>query len=223
MGVDQPALNNGLGRLPDRLAVVLAEREQAGGTVVAILDQDHFVLMQDGRGRDAVLAGRRVELSPPDLGSRMVVADQAVRPEIGIDIPVVRSRRGGRGVVQCVEAAFRLGLDNLSPENLAVVAIDRHRYEFLPVGGLIRGEKDAVAPDDGRRVSRRDRGLPQDVRIGAELNGNTIRLGNALPIGAAKLIPYSGPLLGQRRQAGQENRNRRGTHNRQSGAHIPIA
>ncbi len=111
-----------------------------------------------------------------------------------------------------MEVPLRLGLHDPSPEDLAVGAVDGQRRKSLLVGGFDGGDEDASAPDNGRRVSRRDRGLPQDVRVGTKLNGDAIRLGDPLPIGPAKLIPVVRRLLATGCKTQREDKNRVDSH-----------
>src|SRR5438876_12382186 len=96
----------------------------------------------------------------PEQLARAVVAEQATRAEEADDTVRIR-RRSGLGVTaNAVDLFEGRGRRRGLPEDAAVLAVQGERQQALLSDG---GQVDAIADNNWRGMSRRQRRLPQDV------------------------------------------------------------
>src|SRR5262249_19425215 len=136
-----------------RLPRLVAGRQRLGAVVVAVLDDEIFKQERRGGGAPALVAGEDAEAVPPQQVALEVVAEQARRPEEGVDALAVGGTRTGAVTVPGVRLARRHPLrGGPPPQDVAVRRADADHVALVAV--LARGgQKDVPAPDDRRGVA----------------------------------------------------------------------
>src|SRR5262249_43969749 len=139
---------------------------------------------------DAEPAVAVLDVELPDLLAVEVEAGQVAGTGEDVDVFAVGAGRG-RGVVALAAEVrpARAAADGAFPALLAVGA-SADQDEVVAVGA---GQEEAVAPEDGRRAAHPRYGqLPDDVLVGAPLDGDLGRVGDAVVVRAAPLGPVVG-------------------------------
>src|SRR5262249_33361554 len=112
-----------------------------------------------------------------------------------VDVLAVGDGAGRRRAVDVLKAALVYARDFAPPKLLARLAVERDDEQSV-IGLVLRvdrrmgGDVNACASQHGRRMARRQRGLPDDVFLGAELDRKIRRAGNARAIGSAEARPF---------------------------------
>lgn len=202
---------------PELLAGVFIEDEDMG-VFFLIEVEDECVAVNDGCRAFAELEAHfhGSEIFLPFESAIEVVGEDAARAEEGEDELAVAGRGiGGEAAVAAMIAFMRSGrAGGFFPDNFAGLAVDAKEEELVFAsgagsatgsaaaaglgwgrgfgGGDGRGEEDPVANDDGGGVATSgDGGFPMDVFGVAEFERG-VALGNAVPGGAAPLLPVGG-------------------------------
>src|SRR5262245_59519113 len=76
------------------------------------------------------------------------------------------------------------------PQDLSRLAINANRFKLF--GFPIKGsEENAIIPNAGRRMARRQPRLPQQISVRSEVNGWPFGVSNASSVGSTELRPGS--------------------------------
>ena len=132
-----------------------------------IAGQHQHVADDHRRGAHAVDVAERAERHGPELRAGGVVGDQAVVREEHVDAVAFDCRTRRRGVVALVD---RPASSPPAPaRSHRIVPRCRSIAIVTSVVAAERGEVDAIAVQDRRRVARRQRQPPQQILAGTEL------------------------------------------------------
>ena len=145
----------------------------------------------------------------PEFAPVEVVAEQAVRAEVGEHAVAAYQRRRGGGVAGLVHFfEFNLGRHFL-PKNLSVGPVQRERDE--PALGQA-GEENALGRQNRRGKTGADFGLPSEV-VAGRLDRWLAVPGQAGAVGAPVLVPLGAKRLAKR-EGEQEGREKNGSNHR---------
>ena len=143
-----------------------------------------------GRTGPTVMVAFKIGARPDDLIGFDIDTAGAGAAKVSVEMRAIK-HGGGAGVAVervAVGWGFRF-VEREVGENLSGGPVDGQQRQTFAIFGRV-GHPDAVAANDRRRPGlARDGGLPGDVRVGTEFNGETRGGGVAIPRRSAKLGP----------------------------------
>jgi len=133
-----------------------------------IADQDHLISGHNRRTTHAIDIAEWAEGHAPAFGAVESVGHQSEIAKEDINILAVAGWSRRRGGVQLIERFSTVARALAPPQDLAGPTAQTKRVELVMID---RGEKDAVTGEDRRRMTERQRRLPNNVAPGAKRLG----------------------------------------------------